>query len=84
LEYALIKDVNDNEACLNELITLLKSNRLFYLNLIALNPVKGGLTPSSKLGIFSDLLTKNHLNFSLRQTFGQSIDSACGQLITHN
>lgn len=84
LEYALIKDVNDNEACLNELITLLKSNRLFYLNLIALNPVKGGLTPSSKLGIFNDLLTKNHLNFSLRQTFGQSIDSACGQLITHN
>lgn len=82
LEYALIKDVNDSDSDLNELIKLLKSNNLFYLNLIPLNPIKGGLIPSPKLKTFTDALTKAHSNFSLRQSFGQSIDSACGQLIT--
>ena len=82
LEYALIKDVNDSDENLSELITLLKSNNLFYLNLIPLNPIKGGLDPSPKIKIFTDALTKAHLNFSLRQSFGQSINSACGQLIT--
>lgn len=82
LEYALIKDINDSDSHLSELISLLKSNSLYYLNLIPLNPVKGGLIPSLRIKIFTDALTKTHLNFSLRQTFGQSIDSACGQLIT--
>lgn len=84
LEYALIKDINDSQDCLDELIKILKSNSLFYLNLIPLNPVKGGLNPSQNLKLFSDTLQRNHLNFSLRQSFGQSIDSACGQLITEN
>ncbi|KKQ31223.1 MAG: putative dual-specificity RNA methyltransferase RlmN [Candidatus Shapirobacteria bacterium GW2011_GWE1_38_10] len=82
LEYALIKDVNDSSSHLSELIALLKSNDLFYLNLIPLNPVKGGSLPSSKMKVFTQALTKAHVNFSLRQTFGQSINSACGQLIT--
>ena len=82
LEYAMIKDVNDSDTNLTELINLLKSNNLFYLNLIPLNPIKGGLIPSPRLKIFTDALTKTHQNFSLRQSFGQSIDSACGQLIT--
>jgi 23S rRNA (adenine2503-C2)-methyltransferase len=82
LEYALIKDVNDSDAHLTELIALLKSNNLFYLNLIPLNPVKGGLIPSPRIKTFTDALTKTHSNFSLRQSFGQSINSACGQLIT--
>lgn len=82
LEYALISGVNDSDANLTELINLLKSNNLFYLNLIPLNPIKGGLTPSPRLKIFTEALTKTHQNFSLRQSFGQSIDSACGQLIT--
>jgi len=84
LEYALIDGINDSELHLNKLITLLKSNRLFYLNLIPLNPVKGGLNPSSKLEIFSKELAKNHLNFSLRRSLGQSSNSACGQLIVGN
>ncbi len=82
LEYALIKDINDTDSNLSELIKLLKSDHLFYLNLIPLNPVKGGLVPSTKLEKFSEALKKAHVNFSLRQSFGQSIDSACGQLIT--
>lgn len=84
LEYALIDGINDSESHLDKLITLLKSNRLFYLNLIPLNPVKGGLNPSSNLNLFADTLEKNHLNFSLRRSLGKSSNSACGQLITNN
>jgi len=84
LEYALIEGINDSPTHLQKLIDLLKSNRLFYLNLIPLNPVKDGLKPSTSLKLFSDTLTKNHILFSLRQSLGQSIDSACGQLITQN
>jgi len=82
LEYALIKDINDSDSNLSELISLLKNNHLFYLNLIPLNPIKGGLIPSPRIKIFTEALIKAHINFSLRQSFGQSIDSACGQLIT--
>ena len=84
LEYALIDGINDSESDLDKLITLLKSNRLFYLNLIPLNPVKGGLNPSSNLNLFADTLEKNHLNFSLRRSLGKSTNSACGQLIVGN
>ena len=84
LEYALIDGINDSESHLDKLITLLKSNRLFYLNLIPLNPVKGGLNPSSNLNLFADTLEKNHLNFSLRRSLGKSSNSACGQLIVGN
>jgi len=84
LEYALIDNINDSQDHLKNLITLLKSNRLFYLNLITLNPVKDGLNPSSNLNLFADTLEKNHLNFSLRRSLGKSSNSACGQLITNN
>ncbi len=84
LEYALIEGINDSESHLDKLITLLKSNRLFYLNLIPLNPVKGGLNPSSNLNLFADTLEKNHINFSLRRSLGKSSNSACGQLIVGN
>jgi len=84
LEYALIKDINDSPKDLEELMALLKSNHLFYLNLIPLNPIKGGLIPSPKLKLFSHSLEKNHLNFSLRRSLGQSSHSACGQLIVGN
>jgi len=84
LEYALIDGINDSEFHLNKLITLLKSNRLFYLNLIPLNPVSGGLNSSSKINLFSDTLSKNHLNYSFRRSLGQSTNSACGQLIVGN
>lgn len=84
IEYALIDGINDTPLHLKKLISLLKSNSLFYLNLIPLNPVKGGLNPSSKLNIFSKELAKNHINFSQRRSLGQSSNSACGQLIVGN
>lgn len=82
LEYALIKDVNDTPAAIKKLIDFVKSNKLFYLNLIPLNPVKGGLDPSDKLKFFQTELTRQYVPFSIRHSVGQSIASACGQLIT--
>ncbi len=80
-EYLLAKDVNDSPKHLDLLIKFIKSNKLFYLNLIPLNPIKGGLTPSDKLSFFERELSAAFVNFSVRHSLGQSIDSACGQLI---
>jgi 23S rRNA (adenine2503-C2)-methyltransferase len=80
-EYLLAKDVNDSPYHLDLLIDFINSNKLFYLNLIPLNPIKGGLTPSTKLEYFQNELTKAHVNYSVRHSIGQSINSACGQLI---
>lgn len=83
-EYALIKDVNDAPVEIDKLIKFIKSNHLFYLNIISLNPVKDGLTPSLRLKEIENTLIKNHVNYSLRHSLGQSINSACGQLIVEN
>lgn len=83
-EYLLAKDVNDSDYHLEQLIEFLKTNRLFYLNLIPLNPIKGGLTPSTRLEVFQKELLKNRIDFSVRHSIGQSINSACGQLIVEN
>jgi 23S rRNA (adenine2503-C2)-methyltransferase len=80
-EYALIKNVNDSQRDLDALISFIKSNKLFYLNLIPLNSVDGSnLKSSEKLKLFETELTKKHINFSIRRSFGQKIDAACGQL----
>jgi 23S rRNA (adenine2503-C2)-methyltransferase len=85
LEYALMKNINDTPGELNCLINFMRSNKLFYLNLIPLNPIKNGITPSdnSTLKAFSQKLSKSGINFSLRRTFGQNIDAACGQLVAN-
>lgn len=80
-EYLLAKNVNDSPQHLNQLIKFIKSNKLFYLNLIPLNPVKDGLIPSENLSFFQKELSKSSVNFSVRHSLGQSINSACGQLI---
>ncbi len=80
-EYLLAKDVNDSPKHLDLLIKFIRSNNLFYLNLIPLNPIKDGLTPSDNLTYFQKELTAAHVNFSVRHSIGQSINSACGQLI---
>ncbi|MFZ2153422.1 MAG: 23S rRNA (adenine(2503)-C(2))-methyltransferase RlmN [Microgenomates group bacterium] len=80
-EYLLAQDINDSDYHLDLLIDFIKSNNLFYLNLIPLNPIKGGLIPSNKLDHWQDVLTRKHVYFSVRHSIGQSINSACGQLI---
>jgi 23S rRNA (adenine2503-C2)-methyltransferase len=81
-EYALIKGKNDSPHHLKLLIDLLKSNNLFFLNLIPLNPTSAGLSPSDPTiqKHFESELENYHLNFSVRRSFGQDISAACGQL----
>ena len=83
-EYALIKNQNDSPRHLRLLIDFLKTDPLFYLNLISLNPTDSQLSPSPKniRTHFESELRKNRLNFSLRRSFGQPIAAACGQLAT--
>lgn len=82
-EYLLAQGINDTPHHLQLLIDLISRHQLFYLNLIPLNPIKGGLTPSTPktLKYFQAELSRHHLNFSFRQSLGQSAASACGQLI---
>jgi len=85
LEYALMKNINDSPADLRCLVDFMRSNQLFYLNLIPLNPVENGVIPSdnSTLIAFSQKLTKLGINYSLRRSLGQNITAACGQLATN-
>lgn len=83
-EYALMKDINDKQSDLKNLIDFIRSNRLYYLNIIPLNEVTGCIAPSPQKTIyhFTTQLTQANIDFSLRRSFGQSIHAACGQLIT--
>jgi 23S rRNA (adenine2503-C2)-methyltransferase len=83
-EYALIKDFNDSESDINGLAKLIKTDPLFFLNLIPLNPVPGGLPPSptSTIRRIESQLNQLRVPYSLRRTFGQNIAAACGQLAT--
>jgi 23S rRNA (adenine2503-C2)-methyltransferase len=85
-EYALMKDINDTPDELTAIIKFIRSNRLFYLNLIPLNPVAGGMTPSTQKSFdnFVQVLEKTKVNYSIRRSFGQSVNAACGQLATNS
>jgi 23S rRNA (adenine2503-C2)-methyltransferase len=80
-EYLLIDKVNDTPNQISSLTNFLKKSPLFYLNLIPLNKVDGGLIPSNRLAQIKKQLDMSHINYSVRQSFGQDINSACGQLI---
>jgi len=82
-EYALM-DINTSQNDAKLLADFINSNRLFFLNLIPLNSVDGGMTPASpdQKKIFMDYLNKLGVEYSLRRSFGQDISAACGQLAT--
>lgn len=85
-EYALMKNINDSPEDLKSIMKFIKSNRLFYLNIIPLNPVSGGMTPTDK-DIFNKFifgLQKANVNYSVRKSFGQNLNAACGQLAVKN
>ncbi len=85
-EYALIRDKNDTQSHINDIIEFMGNNRLFFLNIIPLNPIPNGLPPSNQqtLSLWEQQLSRHHVNFSFRRTFGQNIAAACGQLATTN
>lgn len=81
-EYILIKDFNIDKKASNNLIAFLKEFNA-HVNLIPYNVVEGKsyVTPDKKeADEFYNLLKKSKINVTLRETKGEDILAACGQL----
>jgi 23S rRNA (adenine2503-C2)-methyltransferase len=81
-EYILIKDINDSKRHAKELAELLK-DQIALVNLIRLNPSPLiPFEPSSmnKTHSFQAILNEEGINNTLRQSYGDEINAACGQL----
>lgn len=82
IEYVMLNNINDSDACAKELANLLKGLNV-YVNLIPYNETNHlQFKKSSKERItsFYDVLKKNGINVTIRKEFGSNIDAACGQL----
>ena len=81
-EYAMIKDVNDSDACAIELANRLKGI-LCHVNLIPVNNVretnyvKSSVERQKK---FIDILSSRGITATVRRTLGSDINASCGQL----
>ena len=85
-EYAMIKGVNDSEACAEELAQKLRGLNC-HVNLIPLNRVAGtGLAGTEKEGVerFRMILERRGIPVTVRRELGGDIDAACGQLRRFN
>jgi len=82
IEYALIKDVND-QAWRAELLADLLVGHLVHVNLIPLNPTPGSQWTASRPEderAFVRTLERRGVAVTVRDTRGREIDGACGQL----
>lgn len=81
-EYAMIKDVNDSDACALELSDKLKGF-LCHVNLIPVNNVRE--TEYIKSSVerqkrFIEILASKGITATVRRTLGSDINASCGQL----
>jgi 23S rRNA (adenine2503-C2)-methyltransferase len=82
IEYAMIRDVND-QAWRADALAALLSGRLAHVNLIPLNPTPGSRWTASDPEVgadFFDRLAGSGVPVTVRDTRGRQIDGACGQL----
>ena len=82
IEYALIRDINDQEERADMLGKLL-SGKLVHVNLIPLNPTPGSKWTASReesQAAFVARLESHRVAVTIRDTRGREIDGACGQL----
>lgn len=82
IEYALIRDINDQDWRADLLADLLRG-RLAHVNVIPLNPTPGtkwtASTPEQQRSFVSRLRARG-VAVTVRDTRGSEIDGACGQL----
>ena len=82
IEYVMLKNVNDSEACAFELCKLLKGMNV-YVNLIPYNETShlefSKSSENDKMK-FYDIVRKHGITITVRREFGAGIDAACGQL----
>ena len=82
IEYALIRDIND-QAWRADLLGRLLKNRAAHVNLIPLNPTPGSKWTASRRedeAEFVRVLESYGVPTTVRDTRGREIDGACGQL----
>ncbi len=82
IEYALIRDIND-QAWRADLLGRLLKKRNVHVNLIPLNPTPGSKWTASRQedeDTFVQLLEAHGVAVTVRDTRGREIDGACGQL----
>ena len=82
IEYALIRDIND-QAWRADLLGKLLKNRHAHVNLIPLNPTPGSKWTASRKEDekeFVRVLESYWVPVTVRDTRGREIDGACGQL----
>ena len=82
IEYALIRDVNDQAWRAEALAGLLRGH-LAHVNLIPLNPTPGSRWTASDprvMAEFESRLAGRGIPVTIRDTRGTEIDGACGQL----
>jgi 23S rRNA (adenine2503-C2)-methyltransferase len=82
IEYALIRDVND-QPFRADLLGKLLAGRLAHVNLIPLNPTPGSKWDASPLPAQREFVARLRaagVPTTVRDTRGQDIDGACGQL----
>nr|WP_304049448.1 23S rRNA (adenine(2503)-C(2))-methyltransferase RlmN [Jatrophihabitans endophyticus] len=82
IEYAMIRDVNDQQ-WRAELLGDLLATRLAHVNLIPLNPTPGSqwdASPKKVARAFVAALEARGVSVTVRDTRGREIDGACGQL----
>jgi 23S rRNA (adenine2503-C2)-methyltransferase len=82
IEYALIRDINDQPERADLLADLLRG-RLVHVNLIPLNPTPGSKWTASDPAVedeFVRRLRAGGVAVTVRDTRGREIDGACGQL----
>ncbi len=82
IEYALIRDIND-QAWRADLLGRLLKGRLVHVNLIPLNPTPGSKWTASRRRdeeAFVRGLEAHGVTVTVRDTRGREIDGACGQL----
>jgi 23S rRNA (adenine2503-C2)-methyltransferase len=82
VEYALIRDVNDQPERA-DLLGRLLAGKLAHVNLIPLNPTPGSRWDASPLPAQREFVARLRaagVATTVRDTRGQDIDGACGQL----
>ena len=82
IEYALIRDIND-QVWRADLLGRLLKNRNAHVNLIPLNPTPGSKWTASRVEdeqAFVEILEGYGVAVTVRDTRGREIDGACGQL----
>ena len=82
IEYAMIKDIND-QAWRADLLGELLQGQLVHVNLIPLNPTPGSKWTASRPEDereFVRRLKSHGVAVTVRDTRGRDIDGACGQL----